>query len=241
MFELGALQDPGILAILGIVIGWILSSISATFRFRNERKADLSKVLSRLLPEISKLDTLGRALDGFKDTVESWGEYERIRLRLWKRHGKFFEEGDWPQLVDDVAKHKPILAIRIRATHELSRALKQNDLTTTSTSSPEVYVKLLSALEVAQKGLSRELRKIARNLGWSAGFRSGLSFEWYLWRRGGGSKMRQKNTEFLKRFHLDVWEGISATSSPTECEVAQNQSQLEGDKFPEKGSNIDTR
>ena len=208
------------MTLLGILLGWVLSSISATWRFRNDRKADLSKAVSRLLPELFKMETLGSALAGFKDASQSWAEYERTRRGLWQRHGIFFEDAEgagWVQLIDNVAKHKPFLAIKIRAAIHLARKLKDNDLAETSRTSSDAYVKLLSALEVAQEGLKQELEKVVRRLSWSAGIRSGLGFEWFMWTRGGGSKMRRENVEFLKRFHLDVWEDITAKSSADEA------------------------
>ena len=153
------------------------------------------------------MEILKGVLEGFKDTSQTWAEYEKTRHGLWQRHGIFFaaEDGaDWDQLIDGVAKHKPILAIKIRNVAHLARKLGQNDLSGTSRSSSDAYLKLLSALEVAHEGLIGEMEKIVRKLSWSAGIRTGLGFEWHMRNRGGGSVTRQKNAEFLQRFHLDV-------------------------------------
>ena len=212
MPDWSALQQSGVLTLLGIVLGWLLSSISSTLRFRNDRKADLSKAVARTLPELSKMENLKGVLEGFKETSQSWTEYERTRYALWQRHGNFFESkdgADWDQLIDGVAKHKPILAIRIRNVAHLAGKLGQNDLSRTSRSSSDAYLKLLSALEVTHEGLIRETEKVVRKLSWSAGIRTGLGVEWHMRNRGGGPATRQKNAEFIQRFHLDVSEDLT--------------------------------
>jgi hypothetical protein len=200
---------PEYFALLGILLGWVLSSLSATIKFRNDRRSDLSMAVSRLLPELSNIETLREATEGFKDTSEDWADYERTRVGLWRRHGQFFQNDggtDWNDIVDRVAKHKPIIAIKIRRLIHLGKKIATNELPGSAASSPDAYVKLLSALEVAHIGLIKELEKVVRRLSWSGGLGLGISFERYMLTRGGGKRLRQRNSEFLRKFHLDVWE-----------------------------------
>lgn len=200
---------PEYFALLGILLGWVLSSLSATIKFRNDRRADLSMAVSRLLPELSNIETLRKATEGFKDTSENWADYERTRIGMWRRHGQFFQNDgatDWSDIVDRVAKHKPILAIKIRSLIHLAKKIATNELPGSAASSTDAYVKLLSALEVAHIGLIKELERIVRRLSWAGGLSLGLSFEHYMLTRGGGKKIRQSNAEFLRKFHLDVWD-----------------------------------
>jgi hypothetical protein len=90
-------------------------------------------------------------------------------------------------------------------------------LANVSATSTDAYVKLLSAQEVSRDAIASELEKIVRSLAWSASLWQGLSFELYWAKRGGGSKMRQTNTDFLKRFHLDVWEQIASSTLTSEA------------------------
>jgi len=213
---LKSLNDVGVMALVGIVLGWLLSSISATLRFRNERKADLCTVLSRMLPALLNMSSLRHAVEGFKDTAKSWGDYEPIRIRIWQRHGDVFSQessSDLEGLVDKLAKHRPILAIRLRNVIHMHGKIRQSSLASTVVKSEEAYLKLLSAQEVARDAIASELEKIVRSLAWSASLWQGISFELYWARRGGGPTLRQKNTDFLKSFRLDVWSDVTSTSS----------------------------
>jgi hypothetical protein len=202
---------PEVLALVG------LSSLSVTMKSRNDRRSDFATAVSRLLPELMRVETLKSATEGFKDTSESWEEYERTRIALWSRHGQFFQNTtttDWDTIADRIAKHKPILSIKVRSLIDLGRSLQKNELKSVVSSSSDAYVKLLSALEVSHNGLIKELHKAVRYLSWSGGIGIGVSFEIFMIKRGGGAKLRDKNHKFIKNFHMDVWSDLSAVEDP---------------------------
>lgn len=201
-------MEPEFVALLGIFLGWVLSTFSATLKYRNDRKSDLSTAISRLLPELSNIQALQSTAEGFKDTMESWADYEETRTRLWDRHGKFFQDDavtDWNHIIDRIAKHKPILAVKVRGLMHLARKLASTKLPEAAASSTEGYVKLLSALEVGHAGLIHELESAIRRLSWAGGVSLGISFERFTMKRGGGRKMRKKSAKFIRKLHLDVW------------------------------------
>ena len=160
-------QKPEIVALFGILLGWALSTLTATIKFRNERRTDLSIAVSWLLPELSKVEILRNATEGFKDTRENWESYENTRIGLWERHGQFFQDDDnidWNDITNRIAKHKPILAIKVRSLIHLARKLSSTDLRISARSSTAGYLKLLSIIEVAHSGLVGELQKTIRRL-----------------------------------------------------------------------------
>jgi hypothetical protein len=218
-------------AVVGGLLVWILSGVTAGLRNRIERRRAILLALSVLVAAYTRLLTLMGALKTFKAGTGTWKEFETFRDRAFSRHAKFFDRSDaeLEKLIDAVAAHEPFLAIRFRSQIHLLGKMAMSGLSTTLEASQESYVKILSLHEVATEAQAAELLKLTKRLAWAGGILTRVKLGFYLHRRRPDSNVQKKNRAFLTDFFTQAY-GEATQRARSVSADAQRNSQEKSDR-----------
>jgi len=152
--------------LIGVLLGWLLTTISSGYKERANKKRLVGNLLTKLIRVERQLNILISATENIKDIADSWETYEPIRIGVVKRH--FMEpenvRSDLKSSIDGIAPIYPLLAIELEDIFQ--RLLKNKSAKLLSSSkNRDVYIRMLSIYEVgldfSQKELTAIINKIA--------------------------------------------------------------------------------
>jgi len=155
--------------LIGVLLGWLLTTISSGYKERANKKRLVGNLLTKLIRVERQLNILISATENIKDIADSWETYEPIRIGVVKRH--FMEpenvRSDLKSSIDGIAPIYPLLAIELEDIFQ--RLLKNKSAKLLSSSkNRDVYIRMLSIYEVgldfSQKELTAIINKIALKL-----------------------------------------------------------------------------
>lgn len=139
-----------IIPLIGVLLGWILGTITGFFKTRGENKKLLGKSISQLYYFIQELAIVMNYLDKMKDKLDN-EEYEVHRQKVIERHTLKNENsiGNINELIDNISSISPTLGIDLR--HLLEGYISERKIKfNSSKSKKELYLLLLSMYEVHQ-------------------------------------------------------------------------------------------
>lgn len=166
------MSEQYIWPLVGVFLGWLLSAIAAGWKAREADKRSIGKLLARLIRILSHVRTLRAASETFKEHVESWEEYERLRKHISDKH--FLEPlVDLEKLhlaVDEISGLHPVESIELREMLDQLSKAKSASFAVSSKVNRDVYVRLLSAHEVLLDLTAQALEKAIKQLAYNHSF-----------------------------------------------------------------------
>lgn len=154
-----------LLPLIGVILGWLLSSISSAIRKKHEYKIILGKGVTQLTILHNDLSETIQALERYKDDVNTWKDYELIRNRIMGKH--FDTDGEILKKIDEIFTKisgvDPVLALYILS---LKKGLLESKSTPMDKvcENEKIYVKLISAQETNLILTCKELERIIKKL-----------------------------------------------------------------------------
>jgi len=139
-----------IIPLIGVLLGWILGTITGFFKTRGENKKLLGKSISQLYYFIQELSIVMNYLDKMKVKLDH-EKYEVHRQNVIERHTLKNENsiGNINELIDNISSISPTLGIDLR--HLLEGYISERKIKfNSSKSKKELYLLLLSMYEVHQ-------------------------------------------------------------------------------------------
>ncbi|MDK9717393.1 MAG: hypothetical protein OEL57_05725 [Trichlorobacter sp.] len=144
--------------IVGVLVGWLLNTITNHSKFRVEQKMHSGKALTYLMIIHSQLSILNKHLERLKDLVDSWEEYEPLRAHQVQKH--FLASEDLLKNVEvafvELSGVNPILADKLIGMKNVLEKYRSSKLSQSSKST-EIYIQLLSAQEAVNELLEKKL------------------------------------------------------------------------------------
>lgn len=190
---------PALVGVVGIIVGWILTSISTSIKYRIERRKTVASALGKLLPAYFRLSSLISMLDVFKGGRADWTEYEITRNRTFEKHGDVFAHiADLEQVCDAISQYYPMLGYEIRLAIGLVEKSVQQKVSVPDTPGTEdIYVQILSLSEVARDSALSVYRSILYKLARRHGVWTFLQFHWSVRKHDRNNPIIQKNIEVI--------------------------------------------
>jgi len=158
-------NEEYLLPLIGVILGWLLSSISSAIRKKHEYKIILGKGVTQLTILHGDLTQTLQALERYKDDVDSWKNYEHIRNRIMVKHfdndGAILEKVD--EIFTEISGVDPTLSLYILG---LKKGLLESKSTpmTKVCENEKIYIKLISAQETSLILTCKELERIIKKL-----------------------------------------------------------------------------
>lgn len=211
------MSEQYIWPLVGVFLGWLLSAIAAGWKAREADKRSIGKLLARLIRILSHVRTLRAASETFKEHVESWEEYERLRNHISDKH--FLEPlVDLEKLhlaVDEISRLHPVKSIELREMLDQLSKAKSASFAVSSKVNRDVYVQLLSAHEVLLDLTAQALEKAIKQLAYNHSFVSYIKVFLKLRKSDWG---RSANEDFMNKFSSETWSAIRQAQRGTEAD-----------------------
>jgi hypothetical protein len=189
--------------LVGVFLGWILSSIATGWKIRETDRRNIGKLLAKLIRILGHLQTLRAASETFKATVNGWPEYERIRQKITEKH--FLEPVvDLEKLnaaVDEISGFLPIESLQLRQLIDILGKAKAANFKA-SAENHDLYVRMLSVHEVGLDASEKALTHSVRALAWK---HSVVTYVQVLFKIRKSRKGIAQNEQFMKRFSDETW------------------------------------
>jgi hypothetical protein len=185
--------------ILGVIVGWILSELSLFARGARSQRQRLGRALTGLLVMRDRMSLLYTTAEHFKDSMESWDDFNHMREHLndraldgWQKNKDLRES-----TIDIVSEYDPLQAVKLKTLFDSYEFSLQTTLSTTLTTSREAYIMMLSAYEVTLKLSIDEIEKAIRNTARRRGI-----FPWmmFLCQKKKQDKFARINRKFVYEF-----------------------------------------
>lgn len=149
-----------LLPVIGVLIGWLLNSLTGFLKGITEKQKILAKALTQLHFLYLEQAKVLNHFEWLKDTFGINPKYEKMRFRAMERYvlnnDNFKISLD---IVNEVSAIYPMTAIDLKGLIENYSSVQKMQLTSSS-QDKELYLKLLSLFEVAFELEHEQLRKI---------------------------------------------------------------------------------
>ncbi len=188
-----------LIPLLGVLIGWLLTSLTGFLKSVSDKQKILGKTLMQL--HFFYLEQI-RVLHHFEYLKDNFGinqKYEAMRFRAMQRY--VLDNNNFKtsiETISELATVYPMTAMRLKLLVE-NFSFSQKMTFSASSSSPEIYVKLLSMFEVAFELEHSELKKIIFKVAWGHSFITWIQMKWKYY------KMNKQSiaSKLTKAFGLD--------------------------------------
>lgn len=196
------MNEAYIWPLVGVVLGWLLTSIAARWKVREADRRNIGKLLAKLIRIHAHVRIQVFATEVLKDNSNNWEEYEQLRkLASDKRFLEpVIEIEKLHTAVDEISGVFPVESIHLRQLIDVLTNAKNASLSASATI-PDVYVSLLSIHEVGLDLSERELNKCIKQLALKHSLMTFLKV--YLKMRKG-SRGLALNEEFLQKLMADT-------------------------------------
>jgi hypothetical protein len=182
MKELYSTDLKYLIPLLGVLVGWLLTSLTGFLKGVTEKQKILSRALTQLHFLYLEQQKVLNHFEYLKDTYGINQEYEKMRHRAMERYvlnnDNFKISLD---IVSEVATVYPLTAMNLKGLIE-NYAFSQKMKLTASSLDSELYLKLLSMFEVGFELEHKHLRKIIFKLAFGHGFITWLQMKWKYYR-----------------------------------------------------------
>lgn len=138
--------------LVGVLLGWVLNTISNHSKYRIEQKLRSGKALTYLMIVHGQLSLMNRHLDKIKEMTSSWKAYETLRANQVDKHLLASEDlqNNIESAFIELSGVNPLLAHKLIGIKQLLakyRAIQMGR----SSKSVEVYLHLLAAHETVNE------------------------------------------------------------------------------------------
>jgi hypothetical protein len=179
MEELYTTDLKYLIPLLGVLVGWILTSFGNYLKGLSDKQKILGKALMQLHFIYFEQEKVLSAFELLKDQVGVGAEYEK--KRLWAMERYVLNNDNLKASVDianELATVYPLTALKLKALIENYSFSQKMKLTSSSKLGGELYLKLLSMFEVAFELEHKELRKIIFKIAFGHGIFTWLQIRW---------------------------------------------------------------
>jgi hypothetical protein len=155
--------------ILGVLVGWILTSLTGFLKGMTDKQKILAKALTQLHFIYLEQNKLLRHFEYLKDMYGISPDYEKMRFRAMERY--VLSNNNLKislDIVSELSTINPMKAMELKTLIEgysFSQKMKFSEASTNS----EIYLKLLSSFEVMFEIEHEALKKIILNLSFEYG------------------------------------------------------------------------
>ena len=195
--------------LIGVFLGWVLTTLSANFKNRSDRKKLIGNLLTKLIRVQRQLATAILATEKMKDYPDDWTKYESIRKGIINRH--FLEpesvREDFKKSIDDIAPLFPVLAIDLEDVYGLILKSKSASMASHS-DNKDAYIRMLSMYEVGLDGINKDLLKSIKTIALKHGFTTYIKVRYVNYVR---ARNKKNSDEFTTKFTSDLMGEITNT------------------------------
>jgi hypothetical protein len=208
------MDEKYIWPLIGVALGWLLTLIAANLKDRADNKRKIGNLLAKLIIIQDQVSTMIVVAEQVKDGANGWEDYENLRKSITDRH--FLEPSSHidslRSAIDDVSGLYPLEALHL---HRLVDMLLKNKNASLSTMSkyPELYIRAISAYEVALDACKAALEKGIRNL---AAKHSLITYARVLKKSWLRAHRHQKIDAFTSKFSGELWADFKRLSEHEE-------------------------
>ena len=207
--------------LIGVFLGWVLTTLSANFKNRSDRKKLIGNLLTKLIRVQRQLATVILATEKMKDYPSDWTEYESIRKGITNRH--FLEpesvREDFKKSIDDIAPFFPVQAIYLEDLYGFILKSKSASMASHS-DNKDAYIRMLSMHEVVLDGINKELLKSIITIALKHGLTTYIKVRYVNYVR---TRNKKNLDEFTTKFTSDLIDEVNNThnkSSKTDVDDA---------------------
>ncbi len=201
--------------LVGVSLGWLLSAFSAAIKDRAEERRKLGRLVTKLLLINDQIDTLIAVTEKFKDHVDGWETYERMRKSVTERH--FLEPASYVESlresIDELAGTLPVEAVSLHGFVDMLLKNKQASLKALS-KSHDLYVRGISVYEAGMQLMQRDLDKRIRRLALRHGLETYARVLLADRRKGRNQK---SSSSFVDKFTVDSFAELNRMTSAAEA------------------------
>ena len=209
------MDEKYIWPLVGVALGWLLSLVATSLKDRAEKKRAIGCLIAKLLVVHEQLQVLIAVSENFKDHVDGWEEYERMRKGVADRH--FLEPASHLDslrtAIDEIAGLYPIEALSLHGLIDILLKNKTASLVAMS-QSKDLYVRGISvyevALEASKSQIDKAIRRFARRHGWTTYLKLQLKYR-------ESALNRKRAHGFLSRFSADSFSELNQFLSKAEA------------------------
>lgn len=149
-----------LIPLIGVILGWILATMTNFLKVRGEKRRILGMSISQLYYLIHELRVVFFHLDKIKDEfpVEKWEDYRQQAIDRYTLKNED-SLSRLNQLVENISSISPMLGIELKfltETYFFDRKVKFDS----SKNHRKVYIFLLSILETSQELTTKEFEKV---------------------------------------------------------------------------------
>jgi hypothetical protein len=163
---------------LGVLIGWLLTSLTGFLKNVYDKKKILGKSLMQLDYLRFEQKKLFWYFDYLKEKFGINSQYEKMRFRGMQRY--VLNNDNFKisiETINELATVYPLTAMQLKLLIENYSFSKKMTLSE-SASSSDIYVKLLSMFEVALEIEHNQLEKIIFKVAWGHSFKTWIQIKW---------------------------------------------------------------
>lgn len=147
--------------LIGVLIGWLLNTVTNYSKFRVEQKLHRGRALTYLILIHDQLSLMNKHLEDMKDLVDSWKDYEPLRASQVKKH--LFASEELQKNVEnafiELSGVDPLLSDKLISMKQALVKFRSINLEKSSKIGGNVYIHLLSSQEVVNELLEKEVKK----------------------------------------------------------------------------------
>lgn len=161
------MSEQYIWPLVGVFLGWFLTTISSTYKDRNSKKRLIGNLLAKLIRIERQVEIIIASTEYIKDFAGSWEKYEPIRRGVLDRHYMAPESviNDSKAAIDSIAPIYPLQAINLEDIFHALLKLKSASLYEILKVDKKSYLKALSlhevGLELNKQALSKSINSLA--------------------------------------------------------------------------------
>ena len=188
-----------IIPLIGVILGWTLSSLTSFYKTRGGNRKILGKSISQLYYMIDELHIVIFHLDKMKDKL-SVEEYEIHRQKSIERYTLKNEHSlsKINDLIDNISSISPSIGIELK--HLLEGYLFERKVKLSSTSkNKQTYFFLLSAMEATQDLTLARLEKLLVKLSYKHSILLGLKVKRQL--KQEKERIQNNGKDFIENFY----------------------------------------
>ena len=159
---------------IGVILGWLLSSLTNLFKVKGEKRRILGKSISLLYHITSELRILIDHIEKIKDVTpkKDWEAKRQVAIERYTLRNKDSLK-QINMLVDNVSSISPFTGIKLKKLLEMYLFNREMKLDT-SKQIESLYIYLLSIFEVSQDMTLMQLEKILIKLSFQYSFILGI-------------------------------------------------------------------
>lgn len=207
-----------IVPLIGVLLGWILSTLTTFFKEYGENKRRLGKAIVNLNYFNQEKIKLIHHIDYLNNAAGLESDFEDLRKRAWDKY--VFPEENYKTLietVEDISGLYPMLGIKLKYLVESHMFSKKMKFDSTAATNLNIYIKLLSAFEATFELEQKELQKILFRLSFKYGFITWIKMK-RKYNKGKKNVDSFKKTDFFSNLTND----ISSHSETHEKDIISN-------------------